>query len=242
MIDESTVLNSIIDWNIKLSYPLLRDQSDQDRFIAFIDVKYDQDGIRRPSEKYVSELKRYFLTIGVYIDFISAKNGAVSIEEKLRFILINNHGDLIRNSFLSIDKNSANVWVVPKRDLSPFERDTVRNISIEFLKQESLTLSGFEFSGESNLISKTGCISLIRKFAPISQENLRIKIEERGFVVPSDNWLSRMLDNIRRSSFVMRKGDGTYVLTLAGLRAGGTVKTPRSPDVQRMLELGRRSG
>lgn len=241
MLDEKPILSALSERNIRLAYPLLQDHSEQARVIAFVDVHYDSDGIRRPSERYIYDIKNDFLAKGVYIDFVAVSARLSSLEEELRFVLINNVGRLVRNSFLSLDQKNANIWIVAKHNLSPAERGEVHALARDFLRQKGINLSGFEFSNEVNLITKTGCIAIIRSFAPMSQDKIRFEIEKRNFVVPSDNWLSRMLDNIRKSSFIMRKGNGDYVLTLAGLRASGTVKTSRSPDVRRMLELGKRS-
>lgn len=209
--------------------------------MAFIDVNYDSDGIRRPSERYIYDVKNEFLNKGVHVEFIATSARSSSFEDELRFILINNLGKFVRNSFLSLDKKVANIWVVPKQNLEDSEKQEIKSLVQKFLTQKDLKLSGFEFSNEANLITKTGCMAIIRSFSPISQERIRAEIERRGFVVPSDNWLSRMLDNIRKSSFILRKSNGDYVLTLSGLRASGTTKTAQSPDVRRMLELGRRS-
>jgi hypothetical protein len=176
----------------------------------------------------------------VELDFVLINERSSDNEEELRSSLLNKYGDHIRNSFLYMGKKGVNIIITPKKEESKNEIEFIREFIIRFFKTKNLNVGSIEFISDVNLISKSACAAIIRRFAPIGLEDLKIEIEKRGFVVPSDDWLSRMLDNLRKSSLVVRKKSGGYAMTLAGLRAAGTSKNSRSPDIARMLALARR--
>jgi hypothetical protein len=234
------ISKTLSEQGIKLRYPLVGGNSDGSRIIAFVEVRWDTEGTRRPSDRKLSRTALAFSNDGIEIEFILVNEKAADNEEELRSSLLNGYGDYIRNSFLIVGKKGMNITLVPKKDEVKNEIDAIKNFIIRFFKAKELIVESIELTTEVNLITKTGCIAIIRRFAPIGLEDLKIEIEKRGFVVPSDDWLSRMLDNLRKSSLVVRKKSGGYAMTLAGLRAAGTSKNSRSPDIARMLALARR--
>ena len=83
-------------------------------------------------------------------------------------------------------------------------------------------------------------LNAIRLLAPVSVEDLSAALVNRRFSVPSRDWVSRMLDGLRKGGFVVRRSDEKYVLTFQSLKALGSAKSRRSPDVRRFLDLARR--
>jgi len=94
--------------------------------------------------------------------------------------------------------------------------------------------------GEASTATKIEILSAIRQLAPVDAPTLARELTAQGHEVSSSEWINRRLDALRRSNLVLRRPDGTYVLTMEALEKLGTRRGARSPDVRRFLALARR--
>lgn len=90
------------------------------------------------------------------------------------------------------------------------------------------------------IASQTSILQIIRISAPVQRVEIEKTLTSKGFVVPDDEWLSRALDKLSKSSKIVRTRDDHYCLSLQCLKALGTDKGTNSPDITRALDIANR--
>lgn len=225
---------------LKLSGPLARQDGDKSVLYAFIEVSKDSRGHQKPSNVVLRRIIEELLSEGIFIKFIMNDVSNLDFETGLRATLLHAFPGLIRNSFLTISKDDAVVWIVPK---SAAVRDHLAEITDRvtiYLENASISLAEVKLTVDENLPSRTAILSELRIAAPIAAEGLAEKLTAKGFVAPPMDYLHRHLDALRRSDQVVRRSDAQYCLTASALKVLGTIKRRGSPDITRFLDLARR--
>lgn len=212
------------------------------RYFVSVSVNRDRDNRQVPSNRKLAEIKEVLLQAGISVTFLLRDAVAQDLETGLRATLLHSHIDHIRNVFLSIDKRSVHVWVEPKRELSESHYSDMAKRSAEFLALSDLELGALSSMSDASLPSQLACMDAIRLLAPATLPVIRDFLTMSGFTVPSEHWLTRRLDTIRRANKVVRLGSGSYALSAHGLQVLGTAKRRSSPDITRMLALAKRRG
>lgn len=177
---------------------------------------------------------------GVGVEFLLTDAHAQDVEAGLRATLLHAFGGSVRNVFASVQGPKASIWIEPKHQLAEDELSAIKNRASKFLDEVGVRLEFLTTTVDENLPSVYLCLRVIRQHAPIDPLKLTELLRVRGFVIPSDDWLLRRLDAMRRSGRLVRQDGGRYSLTLAALRDLGTVKGRSSPDISRLLALARR--
>lgn len=240
MPDASVITKLLLTEGIPLAGPVVYDESNGGKYIAFVNITRSENNLQQPSNSRLNEIKVVHSNYIPNIEFILIDTKNNNIESDMRSNLLYRHRSSIRNSFLSTKGRKASIWLVPKTNLSEAQLAEIRTTIIDFLKRFNVDLSAIYITSEQNIPSKTACLSVIRNLSPASIETISRALTEKGFVVPTSDWLRRMMDNLRKGGLIVRLRSGAYALSSAGLKAGGTAKNSRSPDVRRVLDLARR--
>lgn len=197
-------------------------------------------GRRNPSGKLLAELKRDLIKHGYNAEFLLMGETGQRMEEGLRHSLMSSYPNLVRNSFLSGNRDTPQVWLEAKRSLDAQEIKRLEVQVEEYARRMKLKAIRLNFMVDANTPTKTEVLSLIRKQAPVTLESLMIELVAQQFEIPSSNWLERSLVMLRRDGLLIQTGRGDYALSLDALRRLGTTKGRRSRDIDRLLALARR--
>jgi hypothetical protein len=227
---------------IPVSGSVIRGADGDNHYFVFIDVQRDARGRQIPTRAKLEAAKELLREKGDLIDFLLRDAATHDIEAGLRATLLHSFGELLRNSFVSSWAKDAFVWVVPKKQLTDPEFDEIERKARIFLENVGLRLAQIARTWGENLPSKTKCVAMLRQVSPVSSAELARFLREADFVVPSDDWMTRRLDALRKAGLVVRMKSGRYALTLRALKSLGTVKGPLSPDLSRLLALAGKRG
>ena len=83
-------------------------------------------------------------------------------------------------------------------------------------------------------------LRVLRHIAPADIGAIKAEAERKGKAIPSDDWLKRRMDQLRKNGLVVWVSGDKYVLSLRALKRLGSTKNRLSMDVARMLALARR--
>jgi hypothetical protein len=239
MLDEREIDQFLRAHDLRGSGYIARDGSDGIHFYVFIEVSRNSKNHQVPSNKKLDELREGLAVLGTRIEFILTDIKKQDIEKGVRASLLHTFGTLLRNSFLSTNGKKAHVWVEPKKDISEIEFAKIKEKTVVTLSLYGLVLETLRLTKDDKLPSKTACIKTLRGIAPANLERIASCLREQTFTVPSTEWLARVFDSLRKTGFVVRLTSGKYALSLVGLKALGTAKNARSPDLARLLDLAR---
>lgn len=215
------------------------DPANESRYFVFVVTSLDAAGRLQPSRSTLNEVAALLAQQGLIVEFLLTDNQSKDIEAGVRATLLHSFPNDVRNVFLTVDRNFANVWIDAKRALDQPQRDAMKERIEVFLRELELSLGAVCTLGEENTPGKVAILNAIRVSAPSSPPEIASQLQRRDFVIPSNEWLTRRLDALRRSNEIVRLHDGTYGLTASALRALGTSQQGRSPDVSRLLALAR---
>ncbi|TWT20325.1 hypothetical protein FQY83_11385 [Luteimonas marina] len=237
MLDDAAVQSLLGDISPSIHGSVVSDVNRKGHFYVFVDVNRDKDNKQVPSNFLLHNVKRQIEVHGVEVDFVLLDARQRDAESGLRATVLHSFGEHIRNVFLSTTNTDAVVWLDAKRGLESGVKEAVAEKARIFLTEVGFDLKAVETTSGENLPSRTACLRIIRASAPVSIATLDARLRDRGFTVPSADWLTRRLDSMRRAGLIVRLQTGEYVLSLASIRAMGTSKNRRSPDIERLLAL-----
>ncbi|MFZ6861378.1 hypothetical protein ACO0K7_01950 [Undibacterium sp. Ji67W] len=226
---------------IQCSGAIVRGEHGERHFLVHVPVKRNDENKQVPSNKKLHDAKSEFAENGIEIEFLLHDEFGKDIEAGLRATLLHSHGDSIRNSFLSMYNDIATVWIDPKKVLDDEELKKIRIESERYLAKFEIERVSFSLTTGQNLPTILVCLKTIRTLAPVSVKSLSESLILSGFSIPSEDWLKRRLDVIRKDGKIFfRRDDDTYVLSLKSLENLGTGRGRSSPDIKRLLALARR--
>lgn len=228
------------DRGINLVGSVVKDR-DAIRHLVFVSVEFDENtGAQTPTNYAISRVEREVEEQFGAITVILVRRGDEDISSSIKSMLIRRYPDKIRNVFSSVKCDWVSVWVDPKSPTTKEKSDEMMQAVSGLVQHFELALVDFVNTSEVNLPSETTCIGVIRKKAPVAIPEILAELTTRGFEVPGEEWLSRVLDRWRKKNLIHRKANGEFVMTVRGLNALGSAKNRRSPDVGRALDMARR--
>lgn len=241
MSNEADVLAVLNRLNIPVIGSIISDSNRTGHYLIRVSVERNDKNHQTPSNRELEAARVAIRELGSTVEFLLTDHQAQDIEAGLRATLLHEFGNEIRNVFFSANQGSGFVWIEQKRELSGKVREQMERKATVYLDLFDLKLVSLSYTTDENLPSKLAILNVIRRFAPINSGDLRAVLVERRFIVPSDDWLNRRLDTMRKSASIVRLSNGTYVLSLESIHNLGTVKSGKSPDVSRLLALARKS-
>ncbi len=213
---------------------------DVNRHLVFVSAETDDAGTQTPTNHAIAKVERAVEEEFGDVTVVLLGRGNQDIAKSIKSALIRQYPKEILNVFSSIDRESVSVWVEPKSFTTKAKSDEMKGMVAGLVEYFRLELSDFINTSELNLPSETACVGAIRKKAPATVLEISDELTRRGFQTPSEEWIGRILDRWRKRNFIHRKANGQFVMTLQGLRALGSGKNRRSPDVGRALDMARR--
>lgn len=210
-------------------------------YFVYISVARDANGVQTPSNFKIKKVKENFSERNIVLDFIISDEIANNIEAGLRATLLVNHQEIVRNAFLSLNSRSASVWIDPKPNAQEHLKkleETARN----FLQGFNLNLDSIALTINENLPTALTILKTLRTCAPSSANDLAVRLGV-NFTVPSEDWLRRKLDGLRKKELVVWLKAQTadqphsYALSLKALKALGTERKGSSADITRLLAI-----
>jgi hypothetical protein len=198
------------------------------------------DGGKSPSGRTLALARSSLAEFGYVIDFILIDEETQQVEESLRASLLSSFPDDVRNSFFSPGGKQPQAWIEFKRRPDAETTHRLAEHLRKFADLFSLRTLAMTPLGEADTATRIQLLSAVRQLAPVDIPTLAKALAAQGLDVPSLDWANRRLDALRKIKLVLRRRDGTYVLTKEALAQLGTTKGPRSPDVRRLLALARR--
>lgn len=210
-------------------------------YFVYVNLVRGADGSASPSKQKILILEKELAERGIAVSFILTDNHLLDIEAGLRATLLANHSDMIRNVFLSLEGGEAKVWLEPKADIKT-AMPKITGTARAYLELSKVKLQSIILTADDFLPANFAILSVLRTISPASLGELSSALVAKKFSVPSDDWVRRKLEALRKKNLVVWiKSDGhmphTYTLTLKGLKALGTKKNRSSPDISRVLAI-----
>ena len=231
---------ALSDKGVNLANEIIQDEQGEPIYYAFVKVERDSKGRQKPSNYQLKKIQQDVVKREEILHYVFIDQTATDLQASLRGMLLRRFSEDIRNAFAKIDAGSVSVWIEPKLAIDKSRYHEIHRNLQELIGVLGFNLANVENLSALNLPTKTACNIRIRLHAPLSIEELEKRLIEAGFEIPNRAWLARTLDKSRKSGLVQRQANGTYVLTLKGLKALGTSKNSVSPDVRRALDLAKR--
>lgn len=220
----------------------IADTADPGSYFVNVAVTKNQRGQQVPGHKALADARQVLLAFSIRPKYILVDPAFDQAENGLRGSLLSSYPDIVRNVFLSVQDGKLRAWLDTKRDLSSDELRNVESHVAECGKRLKVRTTSVLLISSEPVPNNTEILTFIRKHAPVTCEALKHRLEERGFLVPSLDWINRKFDTLRKSGLVVRIADRTYAVTSEGLHRLGTSKGRRSADVTRLLALARSGG
>lgn len=209
-------------------------------YYAFVHITRDSENKQQPSNFKLNDAKEKLATQSTIVEFLLVDDSGREIEAGLRATIRHSFDKEVRNVFLSQEGKKGRVWIEPKYDYDEEINSEIKKKANVYLTQFDIELISIIRTTGQNIPTILACLKRIRLLAPVSPADLEADLTSRGFSIPSEEWLKRRLESMRRKGHIVRRSDGAFVLTLSSLRILGTVKRRGSPDISRMLALARR--
>ncbi|TFW33600.1 hypothetical protein [Massilia horti] len=219
----------------------VRGDRGEGHYFIRIAISRDSSNHQIPSNRKLHDLSVELKKNGYFVEFLLIDDKSLDIEAGLRATLLHIFGEHVRNSFVSIQAKTAHVWIEPKKLLSQEIFGLIREKVIDYFLSFDIVDVQIALTTAANLPGILVCLRAIRFLAPVGQPALSAYLSKERFTVPSEDWLSRRLDAMRREGRVVRTAEGKYALTMQSILTLGSSKGRTSPDVRRLLALAKQS-
>jgi hypothetical protein len=233
---------SLAEVGVDTAGSIIEDNVNENHYFVYVSVTRDAENKQSPSNRQLRKAQDLIEPQGLTVEFLLSDAASHNIEGGLRATILHAFGGEIRNVFLSVDNRKAFIWLDQKKELD-------EDILIEVERKIRLYLDALDVefgalltTSNGNLPGKLACLNAIRQLAPVSPADLQAELIRRDFKVPSEDWLMRRLDLLRKSRQVIRLSNAKYVLSQVTLANLGTSRSRNSPDVSKMLALARMGG
>jgi hypothetical protein len=210
---------------------------DKGTYYILVPVSRDSKNRQQPSNLKLKEVGTELSKLNIEVIFLLTDDKARDIESGLRATLLHSFGSLVRNIYLSVNNKYVDVWIDHKKEPDQLELKNINNRVSRYLEEFDLGLRSLSKLNDVNLPSKLACLNAIRIKSPASISSVADYLTLKGFTIPSQDWLLRKLDLLRKSGKIIRLKNGGYVLTYASISALGSALGFGSPDIERMLAL-----
>lgn len=227
------------DRGIALAGSVVKDL-DANRHLVFVSVDTNEEGSQIPTNRAISKVERAVEEKFGDLTVVPVRRVNDGISSSIKTMLFRTYPNEMCNVFSSIDRKSVSVWVETKSPTAKELSDEMKEAVAGFVGHFQLELLHFINASELNLPSETACIGTIRKKAPVTVPDISAELKRLGFEIPGEHWIEKILDRLRKRKLIHRKANGEFVMTVQGLKALGSRKNRRSPDVRRALDMARR--
>ena len=241
MIEKNNIQKQIEEYSLDVIGTPVADIDNNNKYYIFISTKI-ADGKETPSTRTLRNISAKLEAKDIFVEFISISPLQRDVETSIRSTIMCAFPNKIREIYLSAGNKGVAAWLIPTAPIDDNLYNEIKN-KLELLVEKifSLSLTSIWLQERDSTPSKLACLRAVRKSAPATPAKVAADLRQRGFTVPSDDWMATRLDSLRKAALIIRLKSGKYALTLTGLRALGTSKNAHSPDIARMLDLARRT-
>ena len=155
----------------------------------------------------------------------------------MKSALTKRYPDKVRNSFSHFSNSGSNVWIEPKMLLSAEDMKKMREIVTNVSSAVGYGEVRVYFTQDERIPTTTAILKILRVCAPCEIDTLQSILNAKKFNVPNNTWMQHTMDRLRKGGLIVRDKRGNYFLSLQSIKALGTEKNRRSPDVMRALAL-----
>lgn len=225
------------DKHLPLVGPIISSRDDGDIYFAFITATFKKNGRREPSLVALDRISAEARNLGFDLSFVFVDGERHDIDGSLKTMLFGKFPEAVRNSFVSINNNKADVWIELKRNISDEEQKNIKTTVINFFDLLTMEVKSTNIIQSENIPTSTAILRTLRTLPPCLLSDLEVALKNKQFTVPNETWMNHTMDKLRKEGSIVRRKDGKYFLTLQGLAALGTQKGRLSPDIMRALAL-----
>lgn len=242
MVNFSVISERLAHEGITIIGSIVQDRTDENHIFVYVPVTRDSENRQNPSNRLLKKAQEAIKSAeGVTIEFLLSDGASQNTEGGLRATLLHAFGADIRNVFLSIDGRFADVWFDQKRELVEDVLAEVERKTRIYLTGLGIDLRSLLTTSNENLPGKLACLNAIRLLAPTDASELCRELVRRDFKIPSEDWLNRRLDILRKNGLIIRLSTKKFALSQLALASLGTKKEGKSPDVSKLLAMARKS-
>ncbi|MEC5385531.1 hypothetical protein VVD49_07335 [Uliginosibacterium sp. H3] len=238
--NEDEIVALLASMGIPVSGAIIEDVDRPCHFFVPVTVSRDSDNKQRPSNILLNTARVEIGKADAHVEFLIADERNYDIEAGLRATVLHKFGDHIRNVFVSTNDQNPHVWLETKRALDEESLQPIRDRVIFYLAQLDISPVSIRPTSGENLPSVFVCMRGIRRLAPVQLSVLKDSLVQSGFTIPSDDWLKRRLELMRKDGKIVWLAGNKYALSMESIRSLGTTKDRSSPDITRLLALARR--
>ena len=242
MSDVDNIAAYLIEYGLVLSASIIQNPLDESSYYVFVQKNISDRGAEEPTRAAIERMRGQLQSKGHHVEFILTGGSYRDAEAGVRALVTSILPELVEGCFISVEGRTATIWVTPKRSLQQDEHQVLNESCSTYIRSLKLIYGGINFTPSDNHPSKLVCLKIIRTHAPVCLDQIISLARAKAFDVPSAEWMSKNLDNMRKSGQVIRLKNGAYALTLDALKSLGTAKDASSPDIARLLDLARRGG
>lgn len=212
-------------------------ESDDDPVMAYISAAPSRKAM---SSQKAAKLRDELLQEGVHATFILSDTAEQEIESGLRAKALALFSDLLRNVFFSVVDRKGVVWLDQKVQLTEAQEKKIQDALSSYLSVFRYESISYDSLRDKGLPTNFYLLRVLRHIAPADIGAIKEEAERKGKAIPSDDWLKRRMDQLRKNGLVVWVSGDKYVLSLRALKQLGSTKNRLSMDVARMLALARR--
>jgi len=233
------VIKEITDANrVELVGDIVASQECRGKYFQYVKVPANSPRLKCITTSILHEMTKAATGRGVDVTFIFIPRELSEASNALRVSLRSKFTEAGLNC--DIVDSVGGVVVIVTYQNSNIERDRIEDHILAFLDGIGERLRSISFISGDNLPGAIAVLRVIRVASPLSGEDIQEILQKRNFIVPTFQWLNRMLDGLRKRGLVVRREDGQYILAYQAIKLLGTERGRRSPDIIRGLALAKR--
>lgn len=244
---DDLIISILSDLEITLQGFVQISPTETPSYFVYVKTSRDSTGRQIPSNITLGKAKSTLKEHGVTIEFLLNDATISDFESGLRATLLHRFPDHVRNSFVSAEGGAAKVWIDPKPGGAGVFGD-IESVVKSYLEQFDFRLNSIVLTADEALPTEFYILKVVRLLSPASLDKIRDFLRRNEFTIPSDDWLKRKLEVLRKRGLLVwikppsAEATGSpplYALSLQALKSLGTVKAKSSPDITRLLAFAR---
>lgn len=235
------IRREFLDQGIAIERDIVSDPENVGRFSVFVQIARNSKGYQTPSKLKFKQIVERLRAQQVRVDLVLLDGSQKDVTASIKTALEARFSGVVGNVFANTNPTKFVVWIEPKKRLDESTQREVTQVVMDILRVLRIEDHQVQFTSASRLPTPTAVLNTIRTLSPVTEEDLVAQLIAANFEIPNRDWMSRMLDRLRRSGRIVRLSKSEkFALSLSSLKILGSRKNRHSPDIVRALALGRR--
>ena len=166
MTKQQLILDCLSAAGVAVGGSPIPDPANESRYFVIIATLLDAAGRLIPTRGTLNDAAATLAQQGLIVDFLLTDNQSKDIEAGVRATLLHSFPNDVRNVFLTIDRDVANVWIDAKRALDQSKRNAMKERIQVILRELDLSLGAVCTLGETNTPGKIAILNAIHSKEP----------------------------------------------------------------------------